>query len=671
MIQFTCGSCGSKLRAPVEKAGRSGKCPKCGHSFRIPSAPSGQGPSEPGPRIDEESGQDLDILAWLEGAAPTVAPPPQSAAPPSRPQQVSPADPTAPAGRARPHWGASAAPAISLRDIFRAPFGGDLAAVAVLQAGKILLMGIAIVVCAILAALLSGLGAVRVVILLLLVVLLASLSRTYVAVAEQYASGRVMATTDRSRLTCLGIFLLVALIGGGPLVLLMGAVVAAGAGTSSPGLLVLAGLWCILYLPLGMAMAAAEKTYNPLRVVMKAVQMWAGYLPVALYLVAFMGAAYVLRGLVHLVFSGLWLGFVGGLVGLTIAQYAFISGLGMTAMLLRKYKVSGGVSLREWPVAVGWIVGAIALGAAMVALRLAPFWTQDPITVAQHANRVKRIVRLAAQPDPKEKSRFGEAKPTRQDVAAAVARILPQRPHFLREYLLELVGEDTEHARRISATLARAIMDLPDGTDLTPLLEIEEKDDKQVYAAAQRVVANRAETDWLLEKSCGDTDRERSFAADVLAVRFPFRALDDAAVSRLAAPGSPAEKRKLYKRLLAETTAQYRHDLTGTYHFEITERLASLEGRGEVRTLGGAAAPVRLACRGETWEVTTGEGTWSGPLDALVRKRFTVTVPTGSLNFRVTVQCHKSGLSAEIDRPYTGPGSPSYHCEMVKAPPDP
>ena len=74
---------------------------------------------------------------------------------------------------------------------------------------------------------------------------------------------------------------------------------------------------------------------------------------------------------------------------------------------------------------------------------------------------------------------------------------------------------------------------------------------------------------------------------------------------------------------------------------------------------------------GETWEVTTGEGTWSGPLDALVRKRITVTVSTGGLNFRVTVQCRKSGLSAEIDGPYTGPGSPSYHCEMVKVPPGP
>lgn len=35
-IQCTCGHCHAKYRLPVEFAGRTGKCKKCGEKFQIP-----------------------------------------------------------------------------------------------------------------------------------------------------------------------------------------------------------------------------------------------------------------------------------------------------------------------------------------------------------------------------------------------------------------------------------------------------------------------------------------------------------------------------------------------------------------------------------------------------------------------------------------------------------
>ena len=700
MIEFKCGSCGSKLRASVEKAGRSGKCPKCGHNFQIPSLPIGQGPSEPGPGVGGQGGDDLDIQAWLAGATPTAVPPPEPAAPPAETQQVSPAGSVAPGGPARPQWGASAAPAISLRDIFRAPFSGDLAAAAVLQAGKVLLMGIAIVVCAMLAAyvavfmggvgkaLVGGIKVAQVVMIVLMMVLLASLSRTYVAVAEQYASGRVMATTERSRMACLGIVLLVGLITWIPLVVLIGVGVAVNstqAWINSPGVLVPVGLWCILYVPLGIVLAATEKTYNPVRVVRKAVQMWAGYLPVALYLLAFVAAAHVMGGLVQVVFSSLWLRSAGSLIGFAIGQYTFISGLGMTAMLLRKYKLTGGVSRGERRVAVPWILGVVAVGVAMGALRLAPFWTHDPITVSQHANRVKRLIGRMTNASLKKGATSAEEKTTRKEAAEELALVLPHRRHFFRDYLADLSDEDTQYTHRASVVLARVVKALPDGADLTPLLEIPTKQNEPLYTAAMKLVVDRADTEWLLEHSCADDENVRTFAAQVLADRLPSGDFHAAAVSQLAHPGSLTDKRARYEQLLAKTMDLFEQNLVGTHQCTITGVYEGATGRRRGTRLHPRGSDISVARHGETWEVTMPNRTWSGGIDALVKERFKLDVSVDNVgDFSLVVRCRSSGLVPSIYRSpvsyRSGPPRPpgrypasddesrrwSYDCEFVQ-----
>ena len=36
MIEFKCGNCGVAIRAADDKAGRPGKCPKCGSQVQVP-----------------------------------------------------------------------------------------------------------------------------------------------------------------------------------------------------------------------------------------------------------------------------------------------------------------------------------------------------------------------------------------------------------------------------------------------------------------------------------------------------------------------------------------------------------------------------------------------------------------------------------------------------------
>ena len=54
MIQLTCVSCGKKLRAKAELAGRMAKCPGCGQPIHIP-ADSPPDPLGRGARVREPS----------------------------------------------------------------------------------------------------------------------------------------------------------------------------------------------------------------------------------------------------------------------------------------------------------------------------------------------------------------------------------------------------------------------------------------------------------------------------------------------------------------------------------------------------------------------------------------------------------------------------------------
>jgi DNA-directed RNA polymerase subunit RPC12/RpoP len=55
-LHVTCPSCRSGIRVPVEHAGQSGKCSKCGAEVRIPLAPepASATTTEPTPRAAVE-----------------------------------------------------------------------------------------------------------------------------------------------------------------------------------------------------------------------------------------------------------------------------------------------------------------------------------------------------------------------------------------------------------------------------------------------------------------------------------------------------------------------------------------------------------------------------------------------------------------------------------------
>jgi DNA-directed RNA polymerase subunit RPC12/RpoP len=44
-VSFRCGSCNARLKTSVRAIGRSGRCPRCGHTVTVrPSAPAEAGP---------------------------------------------------------------------------------------------------------------------------------------------------------------------------------------------------------------------------------------------------------------------------------------------------------------------------------------------------------------------------------------------------------------------------------------------------------------------------------------------------------------------------------------------------------------------------------------------------------------------------------------------------
>src|SRR5215212_914152 len=82
MIRFFCQSCGAKVQAPDESAGKSGWCPKCRATFTVPAASA----AELAQNISAVSNDDIPPLPVPAGARPlSPMSPPEIAPPSSRP----------------------------------------------------------------------------------------------------------------------------------------------------------------------------------------------------------------------------------------------------------------------------------------------------------------------------------------------------------------------------------------------------------------------------------------------------------------------------------------------------------------------------------------------------------------------------------------------------------
>jgi anti-sigma B factor antagonist len=81
MIQFTCTHCQTRLNVPDDKAGHSGKCPKCGRTIQVPSAAAaakGHAPLMPPPKA---------VQRVEDGEIPLADEPPRGRAAEPAPQQ--------------------------------------------------------------------------------------------------------------------------------------------------------------------------------------------------------------------------------------------------------------------------------------------------------------------------------------------------------------------------------------------------------------------------------------------------------------------------------------------------------------------------------------------------------------------------------------------------------
>ena len=613
MIRFQCNACGAELQVPESRAGQSGSCPQCAQGVVIP-APAAAAP-----------------------AAPAAPPPiPGETAPPKR-------------------------ESISLGDIVAAPFRGDLAAEAVTQAMWWILLSIPIGVCWGLAIVfghflaLVGLALGLLGLAILLWVLGRFIER-WVAVVEQYEGGGLMASTQRTKRQCAGIWALSLLIASAQALPVSAVGCALWRNPSPPvarvGLaLILAGmLWFVVYYPMGFAMAIVDRTYHPGKVIRRIGQTLGTYVPVVLLMGLFIVVSRLLAVLVQFLFASGWMIVVRELLCVTIVQYGVIAGLGMLGMLLRRHKLSPAGA--KPAVAVLWGGLAIALIAALAAVLPLP-QPMTPATPAQRAER--RIAELIDQmSQPARGKQTDPDRPKPEDVAAEIAQLLPERPHFFRDVLAGLSDAPGSQANRKEIALTHIMDKLPQETDLAGLLEIPPQN-KRVRRTARDLLIRRAKTDWLLEKSCSADAAVRSFAADVLQATFPMGPLSEADALQLAKAVGVEEKRRSYRQFLSAQEALLA-GLVGSYRLQLRVTVKTNSGSEDPRVCQSEKTHLQITRSEGIWSLRTEQEQWTGPTSRLDEARLKLRVPFSDLvagergTLYMSVRCQGGRLAVVLER---------------------
>lgn len=388
MIHFPCPQCGKEIRVTDNLAGRQGSCPHCKGRIHAPEV-SSKNPSPSdlyGLGIESENSTKAAERPRDEILPPRVA---------ERATVVRKKHPRKPKGF------------ISLADILKIPFNGELAADAVIPIIWMFFYLIAVFFVLPWIILIPFLGAIIVLASLVAsIAFLALMAHAYIGVIEQFESGAEFARSTRPMLTSLGIFIAVTgisalvcspvlipvivnvpmsmtwsdVLSHGVLIPIFG-MLESGLVESNPFFRVILGISWYLYWPMAIAMAGAYGVFNPLKVFQKIFQTFPAYLLLIVYSGLCFVAAIVISLLVGNGLLFILPGSIGDVVGtvlaVTIIQYWYFCEFAMLGILLRKYRDFPGVSLSEFGESMKWFAIVAVPASVLIVVRLSSAWPID------------------------------------------------------------------------------------------------------------------------------------------------------------------------------------------------------------------------------------------------------------------------------------------------------
>ncbi|NQT87645.1 hypothetical protein HQ560_12820 [bacterium] len=175
--------------------------------------------------------------------------------------------------------------------------------------------------------------------------------------------------------------------------------------------------------------------------------------------------------------------------------------------------------------------------------------------------------------------------------------------------------------------LCAVIVHLPPEADLDPLLELTDRAASS-YRAALRVVAARADSDWLLERSCARSEAVRVFAAAALGPSLPLGRCSEAQAARLAERMGLEEKRQVYAEIGDGIHGELEAAWVGRYAVSIDAAWQTPFAAPRPAQWTSREAPLTVACEGRTWQVAFLGQKWSGTVDELPGLGLSCPAPT-------------------------------------------
>jgi len=367
---IVCPACGKRFRWRPEFAGRRARCAACRRVLQLPEQEDGPVLALDDAPAPAPAGSGAELRFAADGAGGATCPSCHapvaanavicvncglnlktgevlaSVVEPASPQEPAlapeaPAPPPPPPAP-EPLSAPTKHEAVTLADILKTPLEGDAPADAFVLALGWFGWSFAIVFSSIAVFLFGFLGFIP--FLAVVASALGWMARRYMSVVMQHESGAMLAEVDLPKLTCLGVFLLVSGIAYGPvLIVILAAPTALGPQKVLVPLLIVAGaVWALLYWPMGVAMAGAYQTYNPVAVLRKVAGTFRTYVVILMFLAVFVPVVVALSFGVQLVLTAILPPLIGGLIaaviGSTITQYAVVCQFAMMGRLLRKYR---------------------------------------------------------------------------------------------------------------------------------------------------------------------------------------------------------------------------------------------------------------------------------------------------------------------------------------------
>lgn len=199
------------------------------------------------------------------------------------------------------------------------------------------------------------------------------------------------------------------------------------------------------------------------------------------------------------------------------------------------------------------------------------------------------------------------------DMEAALAEIAADLPHTVAYANEASVDQDVGKRKRLRV-ISHVLPSLPEGTDLSPLLELDSS--SAPYTAAFELLGARAKREWIIEQSCAASERTRHFSAELLRPSFPFGRLDDASFAQLAEQTTPEEKQQRYDQLYAAMHRPYEQKLAGIYHVEFDAVWQATANSMEAKQSLTSPRLV-VACQDYKWSIEFYGQTWKGKIDDL------------------------------------------------------